>query len=216
MKILFNGDSNIAGEELIDRSKSMAGVIARHFNAEYDNLAVSGCGNDRIYDTTLDYLRENPKPDLVVIGWTEHGREQWYYDNRFHPVNRLGVGEPLPEHFRRRHQFWKNYIQQDPDWFRVMGMYWHNKIYNLHTMLLEKGIPHYFFNAFFPFYHPPEEQLDWKNHFFRPYEQNMCYITWCEHHGFKEITPGWHHYNEDAHLAWATELIKVMTQDIKI
>ena len=29
-----------------------------------------------------------------------------------------------------------------------MGYYWHNKIYNLHFILKERGIPHLFFNAF--------------------------------------------------------------------
>jgi hypothetical protein len=216
MKILFNGDSNMAGEELMDRSQSMAGVIAKHFDAESVNLSLSGASNERIYSTTLEYLEKNPAPDLVVVGWSEHGREQWYLNGKFHEVNNLGVGANVPEQLRRRYQFWKNYIQRDEHWFRVMGVYWHNKIFNLHTMLLEKNIPHYFFNAFFAFSHPLKEQLDWKNHFFRPYYQNHCYITWCQQQGYEEITPGWQHFDEQAHKAWAEELIKTMCEDIEI
>lgn len=207
MKILFNGDSNVAGEELRDKSKSMAGVIADHYNAESINLALSGASNERIYNTTLEYLAKNPSPDLIVIGWSEHGREQWYYNGQFHEVNNLGVGSSLPDQLKRRYQFWKHHIQTDPEWFKVMSMYWHNKIYNLHIMLQEKKIPHYFFNAFFAFPHPENQQLDWKDQFFCPYHQNRCYVNWCVEHGFEEITPGWQHYNESAHLAWSNLLI---------
>ena len=207
MKILFNGDSNVAGEELVDRSKSMAGIIAQHYNAESINLALSGASNERIYNTTIEYLANNPAPDLVVIGWSEHGREQWYYNGQFHEVNNLGVGSSLPDQLKRRYQFWKHHIQTDPEWFKVMSMYWHNKIYNLHTMLQEKKIPHYFFNAFFAFPHPTNQQLDWQGQFFCPYHQNMCYVNWCVEHGFEEITPGWQHFNEDAHLKWGERLI---------
>ena len=216
MKILFNGDSNMAGEELLDRSQSMSGVIARHFDAESVNLSLSGASNERIYNTTLAYLDKNPPPDLVIIGWSEHGREQWYQNGQFHEVNNLGVGQNLPDQLRRRYQFWKNYIQRDEHWFRVMGVYWHNKIFNLHTMLLEKNIPHYFFNAFFAFPHPLKEQLDWKNHFYRPYYQNHCYVSWCRERGHEEITPGWQHFDENAHQAWAEELIKTMREDLKL
>jgi len=216
MKILFNGDSNMAGEELEDQSKSMSGIIANHFDAESVNLSLSGASNERIYNTTMAYLEKNPTPDLVVIGWSEHGREQWYLNGEFHEVNNLGVGSNLPDQLRRRYQFWKNYIQRDEHWFRVMGLYWHNKIFNLHTMLLEKNIPHYFFNVFFAFPHTEKEKLDWKNHFFRPYSQNMCYVTWCLENGFEEITPGWQHFDESAHAAWAQEILKVMCEDIKI
>lgn len=216
MKILFNGDSNMAGEELEDKSKSMASVIAQHFDAEQVNLSLSGASNDRIYETTLKYLEQNPAPDMVIIGWSEHGREQWYLNGQFHEVNNLGVGTTLPDEFRKRYQFWKHYIHRNEHWFRVMSFYWHNKIFNLHTMLLERAIPHYFFNAFFAFPHTEKEQLDWKDHFFRPYYQNMCYINWCQEHGYEEITPGWRHFNEQAHEAWANELLTTMSTDIKI
>lgn len=207
MKILFNGDSNVAGEELIDRLKSMAGVIANHYSAESTNLALSGASNDRIYDTTLQYLNTNSSPDLVVIGWSEHGREQWYHNGQFHEVNNLGVGASLPDQLKRRFQFWKQYIQKDEAWFRVMNIYWHNKIYNLHTILTEKNIPHLFFNAFHAFYHQENQQLDWQGQFFCPYHQNRCYVNWCVEHGFEEITPGWQHFNEDAHRRWGELLI---------
>ena len=199
------------GEELINRDQSMAGVIADHFSATSTRLAVSGASNDLIYGSTLEYLEKNPAPDLVVIGWTEHGREQWYFDGKFHEINQLDVGQRIPEEFRRRYQFWKNHIQREGEWHRVMGYYWHNKIYNLHLMLTERNIPHLFFNAFNAFQVAnTAEQLDWDHSFFHPYHQNLCYINFCMEREFQEITPGWQHFDEQAHAAWAGTLIEHM------
>ena len=211
MHILFNGDSNMSGEELNNRDQCMAGVITSHFGATATNIAVSGASNDLIYNSTLDYIRNNPAPDLVVIGWTEHGREQWYFDGEFHEINQLDVGQRIPEQFRRRYQFWKNHIQKEGEWHRVMGYYWHNKIYNLHLMLQEKHIPHLFFNAFNAFQVADlGEQLNWDSAFFHPYHQNLCYINYCVEHEFKEITPGWQHYDHVAHEAWGNTMIDYM------
>ena len=211
MHILFNGDSNMNGEELDDKDLSMAGVITKFYNATATSLAVSGASNDLIYDSTRQYLQTNPAPDLVVIGWSEHGREQWYFENEFHEINHLGVGKRIPEEFRQRYQFWKNHKARDPDWHKVMGLYWHNKIYNLHMWLYERNIPHLFFNAFHCFHIPNQkEQLNWHWNFFMPYYENRCYVNWCVEHGYEEITPGWRHYNEDAHAAWANTMIEYM------
>lgn len=213
MFIYFNGDSNVAGEELKDRTKSMAGVIADHYKAEYINEAVSGASNDRIYSTTIEYLRNNPAPDFILVGWTEFGREQWYFKGEMHEVNQLDVGNRIPNEFRRRQQFWKENIRKNPEWHRTMGYYWHNKIYNLHMMLAEKEIPHLFFNIFFHFHHEENQYLDWHGCYHRPYEKNSTYINWCEEKDFREITPGWQHYDETAHLGWAQQMIEIIERE---
>jgi hypothetical protein len=210
MFIYFNGDSNMAGEELEDRSKGMAGVMAKAYGAEYVNQAVSGASNDRIYNTTLDYLEKNPRPDLMIIGWTEHGREQWYFNGEMHEINQLNVGNRIPDQFRRRQQFWLEHIRRNPEWHSIMGYYWHNKIYNLHTMLQEKEIPHLFFNIFFHFRHDEKQHLNWNGCYHRPYAEGSTYINWCHRQGFSEITPGWQHYDETAHQGWAQVLMNVL------
>jgi len=208
MHILFNGDSNMNGEELVDRSQSMAGVIAKEFRATSTNLAISGASNDLIYDSTWEYLQNNPAPDLVVIGWSEHGREQWYFDGKFHEINQLDVGQQIPNEFRRRYQFWKNHIQTEGEWHRVMSYYWHNKIYNLHMWLYERQIPHLFFNAFQHFQiDNSKEWLDWHCCSFCPYVANQCYVPFCMQQEYDEITPGWNHYGPEAHEAWAKILL---------
>jgi hypothetical protein len=212
MLIYFNGDSNVAGEELPQGQPSMAEVIGQHYGAAIVNHALSGASNDRIYDTTLQYVKENPAPDLIIVGWTEHGREQWWLDGSYHQINTLDIGTRPPESMRRRYQLWKNYIKHDRDWHRVMGIYWHNRVFNLHTMLKEKGIPHMFFNAFFHFHIGEHEQLDWSGHFYCPYSGNRTYVNWCIERGFPEITPGWLHFPSEAHAAWANELIQAIAQ----
>lgn len=212
MHIFFNGDSNMNGEELDDRSQSMANCIAKYFKADSTtNLAVSGGSNDLIYNTTWEWLQNNPKPDLVVIGWTEVHREQWWFEGRFHEILHLDVGYPVPTHFRRRHHLWKTRISTDGNWARIMGYYWHNKIYNLHTYLTEKGIEHVFWNAFnaFPL-DDDREHLDWHERYILPYASNSTYVNFCKEKGFREITPGWEHYPPEAHQAWADFVIKEM------
>ena len=211
MHILFNGDSNMKGEELENKDLSMAGFITKLYNATATNLSASGASNDRIYDSTWQYLQTNSAPDLVVVGWTSYDREQWYFNNEFQEINRLDVGQRIPEEFRQRYQFWKNHVEHDPDWRRIMGYYWHNKIYNLHMWLYERKIPHLFFHTFDSFVIPDQkEHLNWHHNFFNPYNQNYCYISWCNEHGYKQITPGWYHYNEDAHAKWANIMIEYM------
>ena len=166
MLIYFNGDSNLAGTELSDPEQSMAHCIANHYQAKFINQSLSGSSNDRIYDTTIEYLKLNIPTDFMVIGWTEHGRESWYFNGKFHEVNNLGVGSNLPEELQKRYHAWQHDIRFNDDWHRVQGIYWHNKIYNLHTILREKDIPHYFFHAFFAFHRNEDLHLDWHGNFF--------------------------------------------------
>ena len=53
MKILFNGDSNMSGEELDDRSLGIATQLSSMLGGQETNLSLTGSSNDRIYDTTM-------------------------------------------------------------------------------------------------------------------------------------------------------------------
>jgi hypothetical protein len=46
-------------------------------------------------------------------------------------------------------------------------------------------------------------QLDWNNAFLTPYSKELIYTEWCQRQGYKEITPGWQHYESAAHTQWA-------------
>jgi len=215
MLIYFNGDSNVSGTELPESTHGMAPKLAERFDGQYKtkfiNDATPGASNDLIYEQTLDFLNNpsSPTPDLVVIGWTQFSRVQWFLvdewgKGRFWEINQIGVGIPVPEVYQERYNHYVNNVQGDGHWRLVQGAYWHNKIFNIHTLLEYKKIPHLFFNAFDEFILPTEvNQLDWNNVFLTPYSDELIYTKWCRRHGYKEITPGWQHYESAAHTRWA-------------
>ena len=216
--IYFNGDSNVAGSELADPDLGMTGVLSRLLGLPYENHAFGGASNDRIYDTTMQALFDRStnkpqlrqRPDLVVIGWTQFSRIQWFLvdewnSGEFWEVNNLGVGIPIPPEYQARYEFWKTDIRHDGNWDAVLGKYWHNKIFNLHCLLDYFAIPHVFFNAFQCFLRHglTLDQQDWQGRFMAPYDDSLCYVPWCFRQGYQEITPGWNHFREDAQAAWA-------------
>jgi hypothetical protein len=211
MKILINGDSNMCGEELEDRSLGIGGQLCQILGGEEINLALSGASNDRIYNTTLEYINKNPAPDLIVIGWSEMCRVQWFLTDQgpeFVEINNLGVGrrEYPPEYDNRLKQWFT--VADNPDYRAALGYYWHERIYNLHKLLEFRKIPHVFFHAFHNF--TIHDQLDWGNRFMEPYHWcytndllYLSYTQWCAQNGYKEITPGWYHYEPAAQRVWA-------------
>jgi len=206
MIIYFNGDSNVSGAEL-DRPDlhSMAACLGRKLNAQIVNHAIDGASNDRVYDTTMEFLKSfYNTPNLVIIGWTEFLRMQWFFDSRFYEINNIGVGNQIPPAKQARYDEWKQNVAHDGEFHHYMGRYWHNKIYNMHCLLDHYNIPHLFFNVFNNFNLPPQEaKVDWGNSFLEPYTDKLIYTKWCAEKGYPEITPGKHHYTPDAHEAWA-------------
>jgi hypothetical protein len=224
MLIYFNGDSNVAGTELPESTHGMASKLAEKFDGQYKtkfiNDATPGASNDLIYEQTLDFLNNpsSPQPDLVVIGWTQFSRVQWFLvdewgKGQFWEINKIGVGIPVPEEYNDRYKHYVENVQHDGHWRMVQSAYWHNKIFNVHKLLEYKKIPHLFFNAFDEFILPTEvTQLDWNNVFLTPYSNELIYTKWCQRQGYREITPGWQHYESAAHLEWATVMHKHITK----
>jgi hypothetical protein len=208
MKILFNGDSNMSGEELTDYSLGIASHLEKLLGATgTTNLSLCGSSNDRIYDTTMEYIRQNRDVDLVIIGWSEFCRVQWFLTDQGYPefweINNLGVGRQPPEEYKLRKENWER-TSRNNDYRTGMSHYWHERIYNVHKYFEFHNIPHLFFHAFHDFrINETQYQLDWNKQYFHPYNSTQTYIHWCHDNGFKEITPGWYHYEPDAQEAWA-------------
>ena len=216
MKILINGDSNMSGEELEDRGLSIGSQLCQILGGEEINLALTGASNDRIYDTTLEYINKNPAPNLIVIGWSEMCRVQWFLTDQgpeFVEINNLGVGRrEYPPEYDDRLKHWFT-VADNTDYRNALSYYWHERIYNLHKLLEFRKIPHIFFHAFHNF--KIQHQLNWSNRFMEPYHwcytNNIGYLSytqWSAHNGYKEITPGWYHYEPVAQRAWAERLAK--------
>jgi hypothetical protein len=215
MKILLNGDSNMAGEELTDVNQSLGYQFCHMLNGQPINIALTGASNDRIYETTIDYINNN-EIDFVLIGWSEMSRLQWFTTAEgyphFYEINNLGVGrQPLPTEYQARYDHWKRFMADNNEFRRIMSLYWREKIYNLHSLLTYKKIPHLFFHSFNRFHvYDPEYHLDWHNRFIDPYENNLAintYVQWCMQHDYQQITPGWFHFEPAAQKAWAEFLV---------
>jgi len=65
--ICVNGDSYTEEYHLGEEHRWSTALGASH------NLAIAGASNDRIFQTTIDYLNDNT-PDILIIGWTDWSR----------------------------------------------------------------------------------------------------------------------------------------------
>ena len=223
MKLFFNGDSNMAGTE-VGATESVPYYLNELIQStgaqtEYDNLALAGASNDYIYDTTAEYLRDN-KPDLVVIGWSDAGRMQWFNKTtgEMMEMNSLEVhkydqeNQDNDEYFRRS-SLLKEKMTPTSNYAQETALYWHNKIYNMHSMLDHLGIKHLFFSAF-PMFNPRtipgEYALDWGQGYYQPYQTS--YIMWCTQNNYRQVTEGWWHFEPAGQKAWAELLFNHMKE----
>ena len=181
------------------------------------NHALTGASNDRIYDTTMEYIKSN-SPDLVVIGWSDPGRLQWYSTelNEFEEFNAINVRtSKVSAEYNTRQNLMSEIMHYDSDFYKNMAYYWHNKIYNLHLILETKNIPHLFFNAFMLFHHEHDIKekfkLDWGTSHWKPYKDT--YVGYCRRNGFAQVTEGWQHYEPDAQKSFANELFNYIKEN---
>lgn len=86
MNILTAGDSFTYGEELSDINNAWPFLLGRKLNSYVTNLASPAASNDKIIRKTVDHIvNYHIKPDLVIVGWTNPGRQEFadehgYYD----------------------------------------------------------------------------------------------------------------------------------------
>ena len=64
-KLLANGCSHMAGSECVT---NVADIFALNLDMETDNISTPGGGNHRILRSTIEYIEENGKPDLNLVG----------------------------------------------------------------------------------------------------------------------------------------------------
>jgi hypothetical protein len=235
MKIYFNGDSNVAGSELKNPDEQgFASHLSRMFNASYINDAVGGASNSRILRTTEEYLRNCKKsskyPDLIVIGWSEFVREDWFIDGNYQSLTNTFKLNFVEEQNPERYNYWiKNQVHSST-YSAQMAKFWNNTIYNFHCELTFLKIPHLFFEAIESFneveiritkdkeitpfndwatiYH-----FNWNKNYFHPYNPDYAMINWAENSGYDQITPGKWHYPEPAQIAWAELLYNYINEN---
>jgi hypothetical protein len=217
MNLYVNGDSNMAGAE-VAADEMIATHIAKFVGAaNVTNQALNGASNDYIYDTTIDYLRDND-PDLVIIGWSDTGRMQITRssDNKKFQFNALSVGmDNFDSSFQSFNNTFSELLQIGSDYSIQQCYYWHYKIFNLHNYLVYRGIKHLFFNAFEMFTLEPMDKkyhLDWGNSYYEPYK--TAYVPWCLNNNYRQQTKGQYHFEPAAQKAWADKLCKHLSEHL--
>ena len=209
MHVMYNGDSNMDGSE-IGIENSISSLLSEKLHAGTSiNLSMCGCSNDRIYDTTMNYL-QHVTPDFVVIGWTEPHRIQ-FYDATTYKFIELNEYEIRNENLTTNQQAHNDQIQDLMSSLSVyaygQSLYWHNKIYNMHSYLNSRKIPHLFFNAIRLFYEEivtEKYHFNWDNCYYQPYTENMR--EWGVKNNYTQITPGAYHFDRVAQEDYTEKL----------
>lgn len=215
MLIYFNGDSNTSGMELDDPAKqSFAAKISDRLGAGIVNQAISGASNEMIFRNTLGYLdscaESNRYPDLIVIGWTESCREDWFVDGSYVSIDTLGINRPPDRESRYQDYHGRT---RDMDYRHHTWQFYNAKIFDFHQQLRYLRIPHLFFHAIESFNHweinrAPVHRFEWGADFFHPYEPDFTMRKYAMDRNYEEISPGWHHYKEDFQDLWADMLFE--------
>lgn len=228
MKIFLNGDSHTDGAELADpTNEAYSYRLAKLLNAEIvGNPAVSGASNDRILRTTEDFLRECKEyPDLIVIGWSEPIRFDWFYNGQYRTCRSLEDGFPIDEaiqHNPERHEYLTNIMRNDLGY--IHHIYQQNQMFNLHEKLNYLNIPHLFFNAHMSFHHClnrtkqvlsyiDHHRFDWNNCFWNPYDTiDGSFLDWGRNRGYN-ITK-YNHLSQSAHEDFSKLLCNYIKDNI--
>lgn len=170
------------------------------------NDAESFSSNERILRSTYQFLDtyETKKYPYVmmVIGWTNWDRTEFLNsDNEYIQIN--PKCEPTEEELLPKY---KEYIRLNK--YPQKQSEWHEKIWELHNVLLKRKIPHLFFNSNDSF-EGIESHKNWKDCYVNPYSFKDCYTNWSMLN--KHVCNEFGHYRMDAHLSWARFLFSQLT-----
>ena len=204
MILYVNGDSHSHAMRLQPHEK-FSSIVADAIGYDVLNVAQGGASNARIMRTTREYL-DNNRPELILIGWTTWEREEWFHQDQYYNVNSSGH-DPLPADLQQLYKHWV--IEQNENTLYAKSQYWHNEIFKLHSELVQKNIPHIFFNCMYNFFQTDNQQ-DWTGNFIGPYDNNSSYYWWLTQQGFK--ADAWYHFGADGHRAWGTRLINYIRE----
>jgi hypothetical protein len=211
MILYVNGDSNSAGTE-VDIKQSWPRLLQQKLDCDLINHARPGDSNPGILRITKNFLdRTETEKILVIIGWTSWEREEWESDGSYYSVNASGKDSVPPELVDR----YKNWVLEQNDLARFKkSKILHQKIFELHQTLLDKRIPHLFFNALMPFQHETltdnSSRFHWGTNYIEPYNNDYAYYWFLKRQGY-ELTASNHH-QEPAQQFWADFLYQHIQQ----
>ena len=159
--------------------------------------AESGSSNTRILRTTRDWLNQQINYDqtLIIVQWSTWEREEWFHKGMFYQVGASGTDHVPPE----LEEKYKQYVVS-VDWKSKMEQA-HEDIWNFHLELLQKKIPHIFFNGNSDFSRISEKKK-WSNNYIGPYDPGMTFDSILKNNGIQTVAPNSWHFGKDGHSFW--------------
>lgn len=225
---LVDKNGNFAGSSLdYFNNFNWAGRLKEHLNV--DNLindALGGASNSRILRTTIDFLltlpQEKRQSTLVVIGWTDTGRDEilfqntWQYFNVTQPFSTTAHDIVDANILKKVDKFQEEYIVNIHE-DRVGVQKYFQGVYLLSNLLENLGIRYYFFSALPQWWTAGHLKID---HVVE--DEFPVYVEWYENHRFihpmsdnmfvfianSEYPKGkYEHPLSEGHRAWADYLL---------
>jgi hypothetical protein len=201
--LYVNGDSNSEGSECKDLEQSWPYLLAKRLGRTLINEAKGGTSNPRIMRVASQALSTSDRNTFVVVGWTSWEREEWLHQGQYYDVN-SGGHDGLPTELEEKYKEWV--VNQGPEQQAIKSQKMHSQIHRMHRSLLDRHIPHLFFNALMPFQHNLLDPLhfDWHKNYLGPYDNNLSYFWYLKNHKF--VPTRNNHYTEKAQSVWADVL----------
>jgi hypothetical protein len=210
MILYVNGDSNSAGTDLTDISRSWPHILSRQLDCDLINHASPGASNAKISRTLQEFINQytgDVNDIFFIVGWTSWEREEWIYNGQFFSVN-AGEKINLTPELNNRYKQWVT--EQNFETMCSKSKYWHDEIYKWHTWFLTNNIRHLFFNSVMSFQYEvvPSDQFHvaWEENFLEPYDSDYSYYHYLKNHGYPQTK--YCHFLEPAQEVWAKVLHK--------
>lgn len=166
--------------------------------------AQAGGSNDRIIRITKDHVfGSTPGQYFVIIQWSTWERQEWLHDGHWFQIGASGL-DSVPEALRDRYLRFVAEI----DW-RSCTQTMHDRIWQFHLELQDRGIPHLFFNGDNDF-SSIKHKKDWGHCYIGPYDTNLTFSGWLRTQGFQTVAPDSYHFGKDAHAAWARFVLQYL------
>jgi len=225
MILYVNGDSHTAGAEAVNSHAfaeddpklyhlgrlphpenlqvTWGKLLSLALNAGFRCEAESASSNARILRTTRAWLAEqknNLQNILVVIQWSTWEREEWLHNGTYYQINGSGI-DMVPQELQEKYRQY------------ILGINWqekteqaHNDIWQLHQELLDRHIPHIFFNGNNDFSKIANQQ-NWGINYINPYDPASTYHAQLQAVGIETVMPDSYHYGRDGHTWWFKYLL---------
>ena len=217
MKLFVNGDSHTA--QVYPEGLTATYQLAQRYGLEYENIALPGGSNQRIIRTTQEKLKElDPKDTIIIIGWSDFARTEYFYKNQWHQI----CGDFEYQVDAELDNVRKERIDQyrDRGWDESAEQ--HNQIWVFHQLLNNLGYRHLFYQGCKTFFFDgcPEQDMEFK-HSWSNCWVHVPYVTltknneriienfsqYAENHGCN-TTDHRAHFGQDAHDLWRDYLDK--------